>query len=110
MARLRVERERGNIASSRLSNHILPTSATMVGVCMTVISIVALSKRAGLSDYVDELLAADSAVFMLSCIFSYLSLRTTHRTGQREAIADILFLVGLALMVVAAFVLSFELI
>lgn len=82
----------------------------MVGVCMTVISIVALSKRAGLSDYVDELLAADSAIFMLSCIFSYLSLRAAHRSEQRESIADMMFLLGLALMVGAAFLLSFELI
>jgi hypothetical protein len=110
MSRLRVERDRRNSPASRLSNHILPTSATMVGVCMTVISIVALSKRAGLSDYVDELLAADSAIFMLSCIFSYLSLRTLQRAAQRESIADILFLLGLALMVAAAFLLSFQLI
>lgn len=96
--------------SERLSNHILPTSATMVGVCMTVISIVTLGKRAGLSNYVDELLAADSAIFMLSRMFSYLSIRSTRGAMRRESVADVLFLIGLALMVIAAFVLSFELI
>jgi hypothetical protein len=71
---------------------------------------VTLNKHAGFSGYVDELLAADSAIFMLSCLFSYLSIRSTRRALQRESIADVLFLVGLALMVIAGFVLSFELV
>jgi hypothetical protein len=82
----------------------------MVGVCMTLISILTLSKRAGLSAYVDEMLAVDSAIFMLSCIFSYLSIRAVRHTARRESVADMLFLLGLVLMVVAAFVLAFELI
>jgi hypothetical protein len=93
----------------RLSNHILPTSATMVGVCMTVISIVTLSKRAGLGQYVDEILAVDSALFLLSALFSYLSIRSPRRAQQLESFADALFLIGLGFMVIAAFLLSFDL-
>ena len=81
----------------------------MVGVCMTVISIVKLSKRAGFSNYVDEILAVDSAIFLLSVFMSYLSLRAEGLTRRLEAFADYAFIIGLALMVISGFVLSFEL-
>jgi hypothetical protein len=95
---------------NKLSNHILPTSATMVGVCMTVIGIIALTKRAGLGTYVDELLACDSAIFLLSVASSYLSIRSPRLAARLESVSDALFLLGLATMVVAAFVLSLKLI
>jgi hypothetical protein len=96
-------------SSENLADHILPTSATMVGVCMTVISIVKLSKRAGISNYIDEILAIDSAIFLLSVFLSYLSLRSAGLTRRLEAFADNTFIIGLALMVISGFALSFEL-
>lgn len=100
---------RGPAVSSQQSvaHHILPTAATMAGVCVTVISIIKLTERsASFTTLIDDFLAADSAVFMVSALLSYLSLRTDH--GARlEHTADTLFLVGMAIMVVCAFLLVY---
>lgn len=47
-----------------ISKHILPTSTTMVGVCMTVISILKISTY-GDKSWSDEILAIDS--FYVKC-------------------------------------------
>ena len=96
-----------------LSAHILPTSATMVGVCMTVISIVKLIgvKKTALGR-VDQFLAIDSAFFMLSAGFSYFSMRfddNDKRVVRFERIADMTFMQGLVLMTITAFLLAYEL-
>ncbi|MDD5240442.1 MAG: hypothetical protein PHG47_01840 [Sulfuricella sp.] len=92
-----------------LSGHILPTSATMVGVCMTVISIVKLSHVGVAGVLIDKILAFDSLLFLSSAIFSYLSLRVERNAVRMEGFADNFFMVGLVFMTAAAFVLSFEL-
>jgi len=49
-----------------LSSHILPTSAAMLGVCMTVISIVKLTQlNHGIKSWIDEILAIDALFFLL---------------------------------------------
>lgn len=98
------------ITSNRgLSSHILPTSATMVGVCMTVLSIAKLLEERTRHGIVDEMMAFDSLIFLLSAIFSYLSIRSHRRTARLEKIADLAFMAGLIMMVGAAFVLAYEL-
>lgn len=98
------------ITSNRgLSSHILPTSATMVGVCMTVLSIAKLLEERTRHGIVDEMMAFDSLIFLLSAIFSYLSIRSHRQTARLEKIADLAFMAGLILMVGAAFVLAYEL-
>jgi len=94
---------------NRLADHILPTSATMVGVCITVISLAKLIPKHGVSRSADELLAFDSLLFMISAVLSYFSIRHPDKSGRYERIADIVFLIALALMVVVGFIVSFEL-
>jgi hypothetical protein len=99
-----------SFTNKNLSSHILPASATMVGVCMTVISIVKLAHVGTAGMVIDKILAFDSVLFLLSAAFSYLSLRAEHdAAGRLEYFADGAFMVGLIFMVVAAFALSFEL-
>lgn len=97
---------------TNLSAHILPTSATMVGVCMTVISIVKLIGPKMALGRVDQLLAFDSAIFMASAGFSYFSIRygedDKHYSWFEKA-ADIAFMQGLVLMTVTGFLLAYEL-
>lgn len=97
--------------NGNLSGHILPTSATMVGVCMTVISIIKLTKvghkMAGMTD---QVLAFDSLLFLVSAISSYLSIRSVRRTDLLERVADLVFLLGLLLMTISAFLLVYEII
>ena len=103
--------ERGaDRAKLDMSQHILPTSATMVGVCITVISIVRVIEIHGaVSTVIDDIVALDSAMFLVATILSYVSLRSP-RSGRRvERFADLVFLTGLAVMVIASFLLAWQL-
>ena len=94
---------------SEISYHILPVSATMVGVCMTVISLMQLAPKNRLALFADELLAVDGLLFLISTIMSYWTIRPSPSSRAIELWADRLFLVGMILMVVISFVVAFEL-
>ena len=96
-------------AVSRLADHILPTSSTMVGVCVTVISVAQLIPKHGISKHADELLAFDGLLFLCSATLSYFSIRHPVAAAHYERVADLVFLVALALMVIVGFIVSFEL-
>ena len=93
-------------SDNTISKHILPTSATMVGVCMTVISILKIS--AGSSNtWADEILAIDSLFFIVSAILSYISIRNQAEGSQYEDWADRIFIFGLVVMTLACFIVVF---
>jgi hypothetical protein len=94
---------------SRLADHILPSSATMIGVCMTVISLAHLIPKHSISRHVNDLLALDSLLFLSSAMLSYFSIRRPLLAEKYERLADVIFLLGLAVMVVVGFVVAFEL-
>jgi hypothetical protein len=92
-----------------ISNHILPTSATMAGVCITVISIVRLvESNRHVSTIIDNLMAFTGLVFLISCFLSYMSIRSARLATKFEKYADFLFLAGLSLMVIGGFLLAWE--
>lgn len=95
--------------NNNLSAHILPTSATMIGVCMTVLSIAKLLEQSSRPGVVDEMMAFDGLIFLVSAVFSYLSIRSARQRERMERIADLAFMGGLLLMVVASFMLAYEL-
>ena len=98
------------VRTSDMSRHILPTSATMVGVCITVIGIVRLLEtHAAIATIIDNVLAVDAMFFLMSTVVSYVALRTTRDTPRLEHSADLLFLAGLALMVASGVMLAWEL-
>lgn len=94
-------------AMRQLSSHILPTSATMVGVCMTVLSIGRLTQAGRLGVIIDKLLAADAVLFLVSAVLSFLSIRVTLRAGRLEGWAEEVFLLGLILITLAAVLIAF---
>ncbi len=82
--------------------HIFTVSASMVGVCLTVIGIVNIIIRVqNFTTIADDLLAVDALVFLCSCMLSYWALRSRSRRRMYrvERVADVVFLVGLLLMV-----------
>ncbi|QRY77916.1 hypothetical protein JVX91_20250 [Pseudomonas sp. PDNC002] len=85
--------------------HIFSVSATMVGVCLTVIGIIRVILTLRQEDLIiDDLVAINMMFYLVSAFCSYWSLRT-HRTrrGQRMAnIADTVFLVALTFTAVNA--------
>ena len=96
-------------SSTGIANHILPTSATMTGVCVTVISIVRLTEATRhISTIIDNVFAVTGLVFLISCFLSYTSMRSQRLGGRLEKSADVFFLIGLSMMVVAGFMLALE--
>jgi hypothetical protein len=96
-----------------LPRHILPTSGTMVGVCTTLVGLVKLGELQHGASHVDEYAACAAVLFMLSASLSYLSIRSSQSkalSGRLEAIADIIFMVGLAAISVISLLFAYELI
>jgi hypothetical protein len=89
-----------------LSAHILPTSATMIGVCMTVLSIGHLA-RGGVRVVIDKLLAGDAVVFLVSAVLSFMSLRPGQSRLRYEWWGELVFICGLAMLALGAVVLAF---
>ncbi len=90
-----------------LSAHILPTSATMIGVCMTVLSIGHLAPRGDVRVVIDKLLAGDAVVFLFSAVLSFMSLRPGQSRLRYEWWGELVFICGLALLALGAVVLAF---
>jgi amino acid transporter len=90
-----------------LSTHILPTSATMVGVCMTVLSIGHLGRGGEARVVIDKLLAGDAVVFLASALLSFMSIRGGHANGRLESHAEVVFIAGLGVLAVVAVALAF---
>ncbi len=96
-------------AANGLSAHILPTSATMIGVCMTVMSIGHLGPRDDLRLVIDRLLAVDALVFLASALLSFISMRMRRSGARLEAWGEVVFIAGLALLALGAVALTFAL-
>lgn len=92
--------------------HIFTASATLVGVCLTVIGVLRLVRRLkGVSTTADVLLSLDAVGFLAACAISYAALRTTSADRRRriERYADAVFLIALAIMTAVSALIAFEL-
>jgi len=94
--------------SRNVALHILPTAATMVGACMTVISIAKLSPPNSVRHLADRLLGFDALMFLASVLLSYASLRARRWAGRLEGCADLVFLCGMSLMAIIGIIVAFE--
>ena len=90
-----------------LSAHILPTSATMIGVCMTVLTISHLGSGGPWRMLIDKLLAIDALVFLASALLSFVSMRASTAASTYESRAEVVFVVGLGLLALGAVGLAF---
>lgn len=95
-----------------IAAHILSSSAMMMGLCLTAISLTNTRCQTGhLTTVVDDLLAIDALFFLVSCVLSYTALRSRHlrRMHRVETVADIVFLSGMSLMAAACIMLVWTL-
>ncbi len=92
-----------------LSQHILPTSAQLVGVCLTVISLIKVLHIGQMGSLLDKFLAVDAVLFTISATLSYASMRN-REAARLERYADQLFVLGLLELAGCSVLLSFELI
>jgi len=93
--------------------NIFSVSATLVGVCLTVIGIFILSQRLShIKSYGEELLALDALLFLATCIHSYIALRNRKkaRRYRLERVTEEMFFVALVLMAFICVFIVFELI
>ena len=95
---------------NNLSHHILPNSATMVGVCIMVISIVKSLPADSVNYFIDKALAVDSLLFMVSALFSFLSIRFESSLLRFEWWAEVIFILGLVSMTIITVIFSFEIV
>ncbi|CCE10706.1 putative membrane protein [Bradyrhizobium sp. STM 3843] len=99
--------------SEGLASHILPVSATMIGVCATLIGLVKLAEAKLGPSHVDEYAALTAVIFLASALASYLSIRFSERprvSARIERIADLIFLVGLVGITLVATLFAYEVI
>lgn len=86
--------------------HILPAAATMVGVCMTVISIVRVLHEGGV--LVAHVVAIASLSFLSSAFAAYFAIRRAAKAARLEVLAERCFLSGLVLLTFAVVVIAVE--
>ena len=76
--------------------------------CIMVISIVKSLPTNTVNYFIDKALAIDSLLFMISALFSFLSIRLENSNLRFERWAEIIFIVGLVSMTMITMVFSFE--
>jgi len=82
--------------------HVFTVSATLVGVCLTVIGIFIMSRRLShVRSFGEILLACDALIFLASCLISYsaLKIRRNGRRRRLERLGEEIFFAALSFMV-----------
>jgi len=94
-----------------IAAHIFTVSAALVGVCLTVIGLFRISDRLqDVSNLGQMLLSIDAGAFLVSCMLSYVVLRSRRRKPQHriEQVADGIFLAALLLMAAICGLIAYE--
>ncbi len=83
--------------ANNTSQHILNTSANLLGFCLLVITSLHISNKSETS-IVDELTSIIALLLTFSCLFSFASIRTVNlkREKRFETTADYLFFSSLS--------------
>ena len=92
--------------TTNTSQHILPTSANLLGFCLFVITSIHVTNRAT-SSLIDEFASIVALLLTFSCLLSFVSIRTKHPNASKrlESIADYIFIVSLVGIVILIFLL-----
>lgn len=91
------------------SQHILNTSANLLGFCLFVITSLRIANLTE-THVIDELTSIIALLLTLSCGFSFISLRTKNKSAEEkfETIADYLFMVSLVGILVIILLITFN--
>ena len=87
----------------KTSQHILNSSANLLGFCLIVITSFHINNRSATS-IIDEFTSIVAFLLIVSCLFSFFSIRTASTKAEQilETVADYLFiasLIGILLIV-----------
>ncbi len=89
-----------------IAEHIFNGSTTMAGVCVTIIALFRVMKMS-IGTYADEILAADTCIFISAALLSYMALRKDNN-NKIETIADILFFIGMGIMMIVGIIIVYS--
>jgi len=96
--------------ANKTSQHILGTSANLLGFCLFVITSFHITNKTETS-IIDELTSIVAVFLATSCFFSFFSIRTKdpNKEQRLETIADYLFVASLTgiLLIILLIVLNF---
>jgi len=78
------------------SQHILGPSTSLLGFCLVVITSFHLTNKSD-SSLIDEFTSGVGMMLILSCIFSFIAIKTNNqkKTARLESIAEYIFLIAL---------------
>ena len=94
-----------------LSRHILPSAATMVGICTTLIGLVKIVEARIGPSHVDEYGGLAALLFLISALTSYLAIRLSRRSWASawcERTADLFFMAGLVSLTAISLLFAYE--
>ena len=91
------------------SQHILNTSASLLGFCLFVITSLHIADQTEIF-FIDEFTSFVAILLTFSCIFSFVSIRTKNEKREKyfETIADYLFLAALIGILVVILLITFN--
>jgi uncharacterized membrane protein SirB2 len=93
---------------SNKSPHILNTSSNLLGICFVVLTSLKVMKLNG-ETLIDEFTLVLMLLLTVSCIFSFLSIRSKNkqRSISFESIADYTFMAALGVLLVTTLLFTF---
>lgn len=91
--------------------HLLSTSGTMAGLCITAATLFATLRKVDAKTIVDDIFVLSALLFLLCtyCVFWALRSRRTSTSLMLTRLADVLFAVALTAMVSAGFIMTYTL-
>ncbi len=95
--------------ANNTSQHILNTSANLLGFCLFVITSLHVTNKTETS-IIDEITSVIAILLTFSCMFSFVSIRTSNlkREQRLETIADYLFLTSLTGILIIILLITFN--
>lgn len=93
--------------ANNTSQHILNTAANLLGFCLFVITSFHVGKYSE-GSRIDEFTSVIALLLILSCLFSFFSIRTTEPEKEKrlERAADYLFIAALAGITIIIFLIT----
>jgi len=97
--------------ANNTSQHILNTSASLLGFCLFVITSLHISNTLT-SSVIDEFTSLIAILLTFSCLFSFFSIRTKNRIKEQrlETLADYIFIFSLVGILIIILLITLNLI
>jgi hypothetical protein len=89
------------------THHILSAASNLLGITLLIIAGLHISKTSART-FADEVAWGGAVCFSLSCLCSYIAIRSESESGRMEAFADAVFMLGLAFLLTSIVVLGFS--